>query len=274
MTMNLEPRQNNGPTSLKHLFRETYDLVDEAVANTTDEQIDDRLRAVLRKAGYSEKAAATEPNHPLPVAVPHRGRGATEGPDLEDDRRQDSQLVYAEGELVQGHRREVERDERALDLQLAEQALALREREMALQAQQAELEERRENARHRRELETIEVHAKIHSERRAPVRRMITQIVIATVTVSGYTVSAWVNAVSLPSLSISAAVLLYLGLVLVVTLRATRGSDRERESAYQVLQVLWPFHRLTPFFRGRDRGYDSAQTARQKAPASEQELAD
>lgn len=81
--MNHEPDQNDGPTSLKHLFRETYDLVDEAVANTTDEQIEDRLRAVLRKAGYSEKAAAAEPNNPLPVATSRQVLDATEEPDLE-----------------------------------------------------------------------------------------------------------------------------------------------------------------------------------------------
>jgi hypothetical protein len=80
---------------------------------------------------------------------------------------------------------------------------------------------------------------------------MATQIVVATVTVGGYTVSAWLNAVPLPVLSISGAVLLYLGLVLVVTLRATKGSAAERASAYQVLQVLWPFHRMTPLFARR-----------------------
>jgi hypothetical protein len=258
--MNPEPRQNDGPTSLSHLFREIYDLVDEAVASTTDEQIEDRLRTVLSRAGYSEEAAdtGTEPDRRLPVPALRRGRGPSAGPDIDDD---PHQLVFAKGELVCGHERDVERAKRVLDLQLAERALALREREVALHAQKAEIEERRAEAEHRRRIETIEVEAKVRNERREPVRRMFGRIVVATVTVGGYTVAAVFNAVSLPVLSISFAILIYLSLVLVVTHRATRGSSSERQSAYRVLQVLWPFHRMILWSSPRKRRATSAKHA-------------
>jgi hypothetical protein len=67
-TSNPEPRQDE-PTSLKGLFRETYDLVDEVVADTADEQIDDRLQIILSRAGYLEHPGDSDVDRRLEVAA-------------------------------------------------------------------------------------------------------------------------------------------------------------------------------------------------------------
>lgn len=54
MTTNQPDPQRDKPDLLSSLLRETFDLVDEVVADITDEEIDDRLRAMLRSAGYTD----------------------------------------------------------------------------------------------------------------------------------------------------------------------------------------------------------------------------
>ncbi|MFY1681660.1 hypothetical protein ACN265_09050 [Micromonospora sp. WMMD730] len=67
MTTNQPDPPRDEPDSLSSLLRETFDLVDEVVAGITDEEIDDRLRIMLRSAGYTDVDA---PDAEQPLSVP------------------------------------------------------------------------------------------------------------------------------------------------------------------------------------------------------------
>ncbi|MEV0326434.1 hypothetical protein AB0H63_08255 [Micromonospora echinospora] len=66
MTTNNPEPQRAEPASLNSLFRETFDLIDEVVADTTDAEIHDRLRIVLRRAGYID-VEGSDADRLLPV---------------------------------------------------------------------------------------------------------------------------------------------------------------------------------------------------------------
>src|ERR1700754_3662299 len=109
---------NNNPdprheVPLNELFRETYDLVEEAVDATTDRQIDDQLRNVLSLAGYNETAVHVE-------LRPHTDTD----PDGElDDSSRGRQLLHRVADLVYEPHLDAERAQRLLDLELAERTI-------------------------------------------------------------------------------------------------------------------------------------------------------